>query len=166
MIMISSQPSPYKWEPFSHQFLPLVLEHQEELYALNFKKMQFDPLFFGHIKQWYRDGTQGLDCHSSLLFDLKDNLIGFYLFQKNQSTCYLMQMFVVQAFRGKGFGQLLLEHYEQAGKEKGATSSFLHASGINKKAISFYQRNHYIMMDEESDEEGCPRYLMFKNLLR
>jgi len=162
--MLSSQQVSYKWENFSNKFLPLILQHQEELYSLNFKEMEFDLLFFGHIKQWYLDGIENLDCHSSLLFDSQDQLIGFYLYQKNQTTIYLMQMFVVKEYRGQGYGQLLLKHYEQSGKEKGATSSFLHASGINDKAISFYKRNQYFIMDEEMDEDGSPRYLMFKNL--
>ena len=77
-----------------------------------------------------------------------------------------MQMFVVREYRSQGYGQMLLHHYEQSGKQQGATSSFLHSSSINKKAVAFYQRNHYLIMDQEMDEEDNPRYLMFKNLLR
>ncbi|RXT15225.1 GNAT family N-acetyltransferase [Ammoniphilus sp. CFH 90114] len=162
--MIPSHYSPYKWEKYSIQHLPNILYHQKELYSLNFKKMNFDDQFYQNITQWYVDGTKKQDCHSNLLYDSNGSLMGFYLFQKNESTAYLMQMFVEEKYRGQGYGHLLLNHYEEMGKELGAISSFLHASSINIQAVRFYQRNHYLIIDHETDEDNSPRYLMFKNM--
>lgn len=162
--MKPSYSMPYYWLPFSEEHLPLILHHQKELYSLNFKKLRFDPLFFSNIRHWYLEGIPYQDCDSFLLFDPSDQLIGFYLFQKNDSTIYLMQMFVEKSYRRKGYGTILLKHYEQAGMGKGASSSFLHASSMNMKAVSFYQRNDYIIIDQETDEDDSPRYFMFKNL--
>lgn len=163
--MISLKKFSYKWEKFRKEFLPVILRHQEELYSLNFYKTEFDNMFYAHIRDWYLYGTEEQDCHSSLLFDERDQLIGFYLYQKNKETVYLMQMFVEESYRGQGFGHLLLRHYEQSAIRQGATSSFLHASSINKIAVSFYQRNGYFIMDQEIEDDEAPRYLMFKSLL-
>lgn len=157
---------PYQWEKFSEEHLPLILHHQKELYSLNFCNLQFDPLFFSNIRHWYMEGIQYQDCHSFLLFDSNHELIGFYLYQKNENSIYLMQMFVEKTFRRKGYGTILLKHYEQEGRQRGASSSFLHASSMNAKAVSFYQNNDYVIIDQEMDEEDYPRYFMFKNLLK
>lgn len=164
--MNPSYSMPYHWVTFSEEHLPVIMQHQKELYSLNFKNLRFDPLFFSNIKHWYIEGIQYQDCHSSLLFDPNNELIGFYLYQKNENSIYLMQMFVEKSYRRKGYGTILLKHYEQAGLGKGATSSFLHASSMNLKAVAFYQRNDYIIIDQELDEEESPRYFMFKNLLK
>lgn len=162
--MKPSYSMPYQWVKFSEEHLPLILHHQKELYSLNFKNLRFDPLFFSNIRHWYIDGIQYQDCQSSLLFDPNGQLIGFYLYQNNKNTIYLMQMFVEKNYRRKGYGTILLKHYEQAGIQKGGSSSFLHASSMNTKAVSFYQRNDYMIIDQEIDEEDNPRYFMFKNL--
>ncbi|RKD24324.1 hypothetical protein BEP19_07965 [Ammoniphilus oxalaticus] len=163
--MVSSQQLSYNWENFSSKFLPLILQHQEELYSLNFTQMEFDQMFYANIRNWYMYGTMEQDCHSALLFNSQKKLIGFYLYQKNKETVYLMQMFVVEEYRGRGYGHMILRHFEQDAKRLGATSSFLHASSMNEVAISFYQRNHYFIMDQEIEEDGMPRFLMFKTLL-
>ena len=85
--MLSSQQVSYKWENFTSEFLPIILQHQEELYSLNFKQMEFDQLFFSNIKHWYLDGIASQGCHSSLLFDEQKNLMGFYLYQKKSFNC-------------------------------------------------------------------------------
>ncbi|HJV45546.1 MAG TPA: GNAT family N-acetyltransferase [Bacillota bacterium] len=162
--MVHVPRSNYKWKTFRMQDLSMILQHQEELYSLNFMNMNFDHVFFSNIREWYTEGIDKHHCSSNLLLNEQGTLIGFYLYQWNEGTVYLMQMFVVEAFRGRGFGNLLLEHYEQCGKEQGAASSFLHASSINEKAVAFYQQNGYFILNEELDEEGCPRYFMFKNL--
>lgn len=164
--MIPSQHSLLKWEKFSIHHLPVILGQQEELYSLNFTKMNFDDQFYQNITQWYTEGIEEQGCHSHLLYDGFGELIGFYLFQKNDSTVYLMQMFVAKTFRRKGYGQLLLENYELTGKQMGAISSFLHASSMNQQAVSFYQRNGYHIIDQEREEDSSPRYLMFKSLTR
>ncbi|WP_134700504.1 GNAT family N-acetyltransferase [Ammoniphilus sp. YIM 78166] len=162
--MLPSRKSPYQWVTYSFTHLPLILHHQRELYSLNFARMNFDEQFYQNITQWYTEGIQLQDCHSFLLTDELEQLIGFYLFQRNDSTVYLMQMFVEKGYRGKGYGTLLLGHYEQMGKQLGAVSSFLHASQMNQQAVGFYLENRYVIIDQETDEDGSPRYLMFKNL--
>jgi GNAT superfamily N-acetyltransferase len=124
--------------------------------------MNFNQEFYLNIKSWYTQGIQLQDCHSRLLFNEQNMLTGFYLFQLNETTAYLMQMFVEQTYRTKGYGRLLLHDYEQQSVQKGAVSSFLHASSINTRAVSFYQKAGYHIIAEEADEHGDPRYLMYK----
>jgi GNAT superfamily N-acetyltransferase len=160
--MVPSIHASYKWKPFSLEDLPAILHHQQELYSLNFKNMIFDRLFYSNIEQWYTDGIRHHHCFSNLLFTDKEELIGFYLYQLGEDNVYLMQMFIERSFRGQGYGSFLLQHYEQCGRLQSTTSSFLHASSINAKAVAFYERNGYIVFSEELDEQGLPRYLMFK----
>jgi GNAT superfamily N-acetyltransferase len=161
--MLRPRAKSFIWETYSRKHLPVILRHQEELYSLNFEEMVFDSLFFANIKNWYTEGILYQGCYSRLLFFGKE-LVGFYLFQKDQESSYLMQMFVTQPYRGQGYGQTLLLNYEEWATTLGAYSSFLHASSINAKAVAFYQRNGYVVINQENDEQGNLRNFMVKSI--
>jgi len=164
--MIPVFESKLHWVSFKNEYLPLILHHQKELYSLNFHNMVFDQMFYANITGWYIEGIENQNCYSNLLFTSNQQLVGFYLFQHNETTVYLMQMFVEKSFRKQGYGHYMLRHFEQKSKELEARSSFLHASKMNQQAVSFYLQNGYVILDEEMDEPDFPRYFMFKNLER
>ncbi len=145
--------------PMDITHIPKILQAQKELYRMNFRNMVFNKEFYDMILSWYHAALENPEWKAFVL--LEDNeLSGFYLAQYKDEAGYLSQMFVSGKLRGKGYGKILLDHFEQGVKEPGYY--VLQASGMNEAAVTFYERNGYIIIRPYEDENGDPRYLMIK----
>ncbi|WP_158587390.1 GNAT family N-acetyltransferase [Neobacillus notoginsengisoli] len=127
---------------------------------MNFRNMLFNKEFYDMILSWYDEALTNPEWKSYVLLDEEGEVSGFYLAQYKDSAGYLSQMFVSGKLRGKGYGKLLLDHFEQELGEPGFY--VLQASGMNETAVAFYERNGYDILRTYQDENGDPRYFMIK----
>jgi len=71
--------------------------------------------------------------------------VGFALFFSNYSTflgrsgIHLEDLFVLEAFRGRGYGKALLDHMQTIAKERGAGRLEWNVLDWNTPAIEFYE---------------------------
>ena len=71
--------------------------------------------------------------------------VGFALFFSNYSTflgrsgIHLEDLFVLEAFRGRGYGRALLEQMQQIARERGAGRLEWNVLDWNQSAIDFYE---------------------------
>ncbi len=80
------------------------------------------------------------------------------LFQNDdQSTYTLGRLAVVQAYRGKSIGSMLIQEAEQYVQKNGGNSIILHAQC---GAAKFYRKRGYRSFGEIDDDEGCPHIWM------
>lgn len=145
--------------PLQITHIPKILMAQKELYRMNFRNMVFDQEFYDMILSWYDEALANPEWKSFVLLD-EGEVAGFYLAQYKDSAGYLSQMYVSGKLRGKGYGKLLLNHFERGVVGQGYC--ILQSSGINESAVAFYQRNDYDILRTYEDENGDPRYLMIK----
>ncbi|WP_053365675.1 GNAT family N-acetyltransferase [Bacillus sp. FJAT-27245] len=139
--------------------IPKILHAQKELYSMNFRNMVFNKEFYDMILSWYQVALENQDWKAFVLL-VDEEVSGFYLAQYLEGAGYLSQMFVSGKLRGKGYGKVLLNHFEQGLEEPGYY--ILQASGMNEEAVAFYERNGYEIIRPYEDENGDPRYLMIK----
>jgi GNAT superfamily N-acetyltransferase len=82
----------------------------------------------------------------ALVVELEGQLIGFALFFKNYSTfltkpgLYLEDLFVQEAYRGKGIGKALLKAVAQIAQNRGYGRLEWSVLDWNETAIAFYRR--------------------------
>jgi GNAT superfamily N-acetyltransferase len=82
----------------------------------------------------------------ALVVELEGQLIGFALFFKNYSTfltkpgLYLEDLFVQEAYRGKGIGKALLKAVAQIAQARGYGRLEWSVLDWNETAIAFYRR--------------------------
>lgn len=145
--------------PLDITHIPKILQAQKELYSMNFRNMVFNKEFYDMILSWYHEALENPEWKAFVLLE-KEEVSGFYLAQYKEVSGYLSQMFVSDKLRGKGYGKLLLDHFEKGVKDPGYC--VLQASGMNESAVGFYERNGYEILRPYEDENGDPRYLMIK----
>ncbi|MFC3107303.1 GNAT family N-acetyltransferase [Undibacterium arcticum] len=67
-----------------------------------------------------------------------------YIFHRNTSliepTCYLQDLFTVEAARGKGIGRSLINAVYERAKEAGATRVYWHTHETNSTAMTLYDK--------------------------
>jgi len=150
-------------KPYEPKHLKPILEHQKELYGLNFKEMNYDYFFYIGIMEWYEQvGTEmGYDAY---VYEVEGKVEGFYLTNEQEGMVYLMQMFVSSFYRQKGVGHQLLRHFEEQAKQKGKRELLLEVSGINQQAVTFYKNHEFSPIGENYDENMDIRYIMKKNI--
>lgn len=150
-------------KPYEPRHLEPILEHQKELYGLNFKELKYDYFFYVGIMNWYEQvGTEmGYDA---FVYEVNGKVEGFYLIHHDQDSRYLMQMFVSSSYRQKGVGHQLLLHVEEQAKKNSAKQVLLEVSDINPSAVSFYKNHGFSSIGENYDENMDIRYFMQKNI--
>ena len=81
----------------------------------------------------------------TLLAFENDTAVGFALFFTNYSTflgragIHLEDLFVLESFRGRGYGKALLDHMQTIAKERGAGRLEWNVLDWNTPAIQFYE---------------------------
>ena len=79
-----------------------------------------------------------------------------------EGETWLLGRFAVQkAWRGKGWGSLLLREAEETVRSHGGTTLTLHAQC---RAMAFYEKNGYTPFGEIEYEQDCPHMAMKKEL--
>lgn len=104
-----------------------------------------------------------------VLLLLKNQEIGVLSFQTSNQVAYIYTFGIIEKFRGKGIGTLFWEKLESFLIEHCSCSEiFLHVQVTNLKAIHFYKRNGFAILEKIDDYyEGMPcntAYLMNKCL--
>lgn len=93
-----------------------------------------------------RDSLFGESPEAETLLAFEDNIpVGFALFFSNYSTflgrsgIHLEDLFVLESFRGRGYGRALLEQMQQIARERGAGRLEWNVLDWNQSAIDFYE---------------------------
>jgi len=77
------------------------------------------------------------------LLDENSSLLGFYIAQQVVDQLELFNICVAKNEHGKGYGQVLLEHFIAEGRLRGAVEALLEVRSSNHSAIALYQRNGF-----------------------
>lgn len=78
-------------------------------------------------------------------------------------TCELVKMYLSKNFRGKGYGQLLLNTCVTAAKENGFTKMYIETMPELKAAIAMYKKNDFIFIPGplgSSGHTGCDVWML------
>ncbi len=81
-------------------------------------------------------------------------------------TCELVKMYVSSKFRGKGFGQKLLQKCMEEAKKDGFRKMYLESMPELKNALGMYSKNGFLPISSalgNSGHTGCDVWMM-KNL--
>ena len=84
------------------------------------------------------------------------------LFQEDESTYHIGRLCVKNAYRGRGFGKLILQEAERKAREKGGKRIRL---GAQYDKAGYYEKLQYRKETGELfDDAGYPHYMMVKDL--
>lgn len=78
-------------------------------------------------------------------------------------TCELVKIYIAPAYRGKGYGQTLLEKCMNEAKKQGFKKMYLESMPELKNAISMYYKNGFINIPESlgnSGHTGCDVWMI------
>ena len=79
-------------------------------------------------------------------------------FYKMELDGYLVgRIAVLKEYRGKGIGALMMRKTRELLAEKGVKEVYLHAQ---KRAIGFYEKQGFVLLGTEDEEEGVPHLWM------
>ena len=82
--------------------------------------------------------------HHSLICKAKKELIGFIVFSVIKNESHLLNVAVLEKWRKKGAGSLLIESLIKQSKVLGAKKVFLEVRSKNLNAIKFYQKYNFV----------------------
>ena len=82
--------------------------------------------------------------HHSLVCKVDKVLIGFIVFSVVKKESHLLNIAVLEKWRTKGAGSLLMESFINQSKAIGAKKIFLEVRSKNFNAISFYQKYNFV----------------------
>ena len=82
--------------------------------------------------------------HHSLVCKVDKVLIGFIVFSVVKKESHLLNIAVLEKWRTKGAGSLLMESFIKQSKAIGAKKIFLEVRSKNINAISFYQKYNFV----------------------
>lgn len=99
-----------------------------------------------------------LDEYSKKLLELAENyflvhghedigMLSFYANDKRSHTSHLTVLSIRPDHQGKGLGQMLLQQAEKEAKSKGMCTMHFPVYIKNVKAINFYQKHNYAIID-------------------
>lgn len=80
-----------------------------------------------------------------------------------ENTCELVKMYLAKDFRGKGYGQQLLQKCAEAAIEKGYTRMYIETMDELSDAIAFYEKNDFKPLEQpmgNSGHTGCTRWMI------
>jgi len=95
---------------------------------------------------WRRLMTEGEDPNGFAALDAEGNLLGFthYLFHRSTWAegpyCYLEDLFVSEAARGKGAARVLIKAVKQAAEDAGAARLYWTTQHFNEDGRRLYDR--------------------------
>jgi ribosomal protein S18 acetylase RimI-like enzyme len=144
-------------KPYNKAYLEQILTEQEELYGLNFSIKASPDLKV--VRNWYEN-----DDTDSFVLVYDGELIGFYLCTIfNTGMAYLMQIHIINKYRGLGYGKMLMRHLEQLSKENDCEQINFEVSTMNTQATGFYLSLGY-EVEEIFYQSGEQRQYMNKQL--
>ena len=95
------------------------------------------------------------------LLDDSGEIQGFYFAQLILEQLELFNICVASDMQGRGYGKVLLQHFLQEGRSRGATEAFLEVRSTNHSAIALYEncgfnktgvrKNYYVQGDNKAD---------------
>ncbi|MEH8016019.1 ribosomal protein S18-alanine N-acetyltransferase [Rheinheimera muenzenbergensis] len=95
------------------------------------------------------------------LLDDSGEIQGFYFAQLILEQLELFNICVASDMQGRGYGKVLLQHFLQEGRSRGATEAFLEVRSTNDNAIALYEKcgfsktgvrqNYYVQGDSKAD---------------
>ena len=103
------------------------------------------------------DGIDG-DCEHALAVDAHGDAIGC---GRLLPDGHIGRLAVVEAWRGRGVGGALLEHFVALARERGHAIARLNAQ---THAIPFYEAHGFAISGEPFDDAGIPHQEMSKRL--
>ena len=74
---------------------------------------------------------------------------------------FIGRIAVRKAFRGRGYGLIIVKAAEEAIKKIGASLIYIHSQ---TRAVGFYQKLGYCLAGVSDVEEGCPHELLVKTI--
>lgn len=145
-------------EPFIYdKHMDEILNYQEDLYNTNFitKKALPDLRF---VDDLYKDSPD-------IAFVLVDQnkVIGFYIYLPQFHYALLAQIYIAPDYRSKGYGKMLINHFEDQIRQNQFDEYALQVSDMNKHAMQFYEKLG-CQIENEIYFCGEKRYEMFKKL--
>lgn len=144
-------------QPFESKYIHQILSYQKDLYSCNFKDPSVEPTrnSVSNLFNTFR--------HTAFVLLDENRLIGFYLYMIGMFETTLAQIYIVEEHRNKGYGKMLMNHFENQLKESGDTDYNLEASCMNDHAIQFYKKLN-CQVEEEFESHGEKRYFMTKKI--
>lgn len=82
--------------------------------------------------------------HHSLICKADKELIGFIVFSVIKNESHLLNVAVIEKWRKKGAGSLLIESLIKQSKVLGAKKVFLEVRSKNLNAIKFYEKYNFV----------------------
>ena len=97
----------------------------------------------------------------AIVIEIEGKIIGMALYYKAFSTwkgkmLYLEDLIINEAYRGKGYGKILLQSFYEIAKLEGATSVKWQVLDWNTPAIEFYKSEQVIL---DPEWINCRKYL-------
>jgi len=81
------------------------------------------------------------------VIEFDEQAIGFVSSRtENGTTLKLSKIYIEPAFHGRGFGQVVLKHFDAKAKQLGLTSIYLYVNRNNERAIQSYIRGGYAIV--------------------
>ena len=129
---------------------PLTEEEVNEYYRIRFEVLR-KP--WDKSESTTKDETENSSLHF-LVKNEKGQSVGTGRMQINsEEEAQVRSMAVLDTYKGKGIGSLILNHIEQLAKEKGIKHIVLDA---RENAINFYEKNGYTIIEKS--------YLLFETI--
>lgn len=78
-------------------------------------------------------------------------------------TCELVKMYVSKKFRGKGYGQMLLEKCMQQAKQEGFKKMYIESMPELSNALGMYEKNGFVYIGQpmgNSGHTGCDVWMI------
>lgn len=135
----------------SIEHLEEITNSQEDLFYSNFRfnREKFDDFYFSLCSFPFKDIVDNKEVtYDAYVLTIDNKLAGYYLSdtsyrEDNKHVTTLMQIYVIEEFRGKGYSKLLLNHFELNSKSKGNGILTLDVSLVNEAAFNLYNNNGY-----------------------
>lgn len=105
--------------------------------------LNIDDMYFDEAQEYYlEDGC--------LFFKYKDEYIGYGQLIDDSGKVIIVNFGIIPEFRGRGLGELFLNHLLYYGKSLGYSSIFLKVNSINIPALELYKKIGFNIINEFS----------------
>ncbi|MBQ2714521.1 MAG: ribosomal protein S18-alanine N-acetyltransferase [Clostridia bacterium] len=94
------------------------------------------------------------ECYDYAVLVFNDEIIGYFCMHTLFDTSELFRVAVLNAYRRKGYGLLLIEKVLEIAREKGAEHIFLEVRAKNLSAIALYEKVGFIKYGERANYYG------------
>ncbi len=134
--------------------MPVIIDYedkyQQDFRRLNLEWLEQFNLLESHDLEILDHPRENVIDRGGFIFFLKDNetIIGTAgLFKNNDEEFELIKMFVAPEYRGKKFGDLLLQHCIGKAREMKASKIILYSNSHLQTAIRMYEKNGFKHVD-------------------